>query len=199
MCHRNVRTIARRQRIASIACCALVLTLVVGLANARVSSVTVDHVEPFEKVDGYTYVEATMHGVVERADGSVGEYAVPLVLIYPDDGGNGVGVVDWPNTVCTTASPAIRISTSPRRGNGRGIVTDGYLFENGYTYASVQWSKEVAELFADVPPGEDANHLVRGSIERGTDAWEILRDAARFLRDPSAFEGATVPRRSTRW
>ena len=192
MCHRNVRTIARRQRIASIACCALVLTLVVGLANARVSSVTVDHVEPFEKVDGYTYVEATMHGVVEREDGSVGEYAVPLVLIYPDDGGNGVGVVDWPNSVYYSVTGHESLDGSQTRQYAR-IVTDGYLFDAGYTYASVQWSKEVAELFADVPAAQDANHLVGGSIERVTDTWEILRDAARFLRDPSAFEGSDGP------
>ncbi|TVR92033.1 MAG: hypothetical protein EA416_08295 [Trueperaceae bacterium] len=72
MCHQDVRTIARQQRIAVIACCSLVLALAAGLASARVDSVTIDRVEPFEKAGGYTYVEATMHGTVEREDGSVG-------------------------------------------------------------------------------------------------------------------------------
>jgi hypothetical protein len=41
--------------------------------------------------------EITIHGSVARADGSVGEYTVPAVVIYPRGGGNGVGVVDWLN------------------------------------------------------------------------------------------------------
>ena len=174
------------------ACCLLAVALVAGMASAQVTSVTVDSSKPFEKVDGYTYVEATMHGTVEREDGSVGEYSVPMILIYPDDGGNGVGVVDWPNwayyvmTGFEDLDEWMTIEYTRRN-------TEGYLFENGYTYASVQWSKNVVELFADVPPGEDSNHLVRGTIERGTDAFPILRDAARFLKDPSTFEDANGP------
>ncbi|TVR92032.1 MAG: hypothetical protein EA416_08290 [Trueperaceae bacterium] len=121
-----------------------------------------------------------------------GGYAVPLVLICPEDGGNGVGVVDWPNSVHYSVTGHQDLDVSQTRQWARA-TTDGYLFEAGYTYASVQWSKEVAELFADVPTAQDANHLVGGSIERGTDTWEILRDAARFLRDPSAFEGSDGP------
>ena len=193
MSNLDARPVARFDRTALFAvCCSLVLALVAGLAFATVSSVTVDSSEPFEKVSGYTYVEATMHGTVERADGSVGEYAVPLVLIYPEDGGNGVGVVDWPNSVYYSVTGHQDLDESETKQYAR-IVTDGYLFESGYTYASVQWSKEVTELFADVQPAEDSNHLVGGSIERGTDTWEILRDAASFLRDPSAFEGSDEP------
>ena len=193
MSNQDVRPVARFELAARFAvCCSLVLVLAAGLANATVDSVTIDSSKPFEKVSGYTYVEATMHGTVERADGTVGEYAVPLVLIYPEDGGDGVGVVDWPNTVYYSITGHQDLDESETRQWARR-ATDGYLFENGYTYASVQWSKEVTELFADVPVGEDANPLVRGSIERGTDAWEILRDAARFLRDPSAFEGSDGP------
>lgn len=62
------------------------------------TSVTLDAIRPFEEAEGYTYAEATMRGTVERDDGSEGEYAVPIVLIYPHDGGNGIGVVDWLNT-----------------------------------------------------------------------------------------------------
>ena len=189
----DARPVARCELTALLAlCCSAALALAAGLANATVDSVTIDSSQPFEKVVGYTYVEATMRGTVERADGSVGTYAVPLVLIYPEDGGNGVGVVDWPNTVHYSITGHRDLDESQTRQWARD-ATDGYLFEAGYTYASVQYNKEVTELFADVPPGEDSNHLVRGSIERGTDAWEILRDAARFLRDPSAFEGSDGP------
>jgi hypothetical protein len=170
----------------------LALALALGLASARVDAVTIGSSEPFEEAEGYTYVEATMHGTIERDDGSTGEYAVPLVLIYPDDGGNGVGVVDWPNTVYYSVTGHQDLDESQTQ-QWALTVTDGYLFESGHTYAAVQWSKEVTELFADVPPGEDANHLVRGSIDRGTDAWNILRDVAGFLRDPSAFEGSDGP------
>ena len=193
MLNHDARPFARYERSALLGLwCSLALALAAGLASAMVSSVTIDSSEPFEKVDGYTYVEATMRGTVERDDGTVGEYAVPLVLIYPEDAGNGVGVVDWPNSVYYSVTGHQDLDESETKQYAR-LVTDGYLFESGYTYASVQWSKEVTELFADVPPGEGFNHLVRGSIERGTDSWEILRDAARFMRDPSAFEGSDGP------
>jgi hypothetical protein len=193
MFHHDVRFAARRRVIAlSTACCALVLVLVAGAASAEVAAVTVDGSRPFDEAGGYIYVEATMRGTVARADGSVGEYAVPMVLIYPVDGGNGAGVVDWPNTVYYSITGHQDLDASETKQYAR-IVTDGFLFEHGYTYASVQWSKEVAELFADVALGEGSSHLVGGSIERGTDAWEILRDAARFLRDPSSFQGGDGP------
>ena len=175
------------------ACWFLALVLVAGMATAQVTSVTVDESKPFEKVSGYTYVQATMHGTVERDDGSVGEYSVPMVLIYPDDGGNGVGVVDWPNSqpyrVAGHDDPDEFATLQLAR-----LTTDDYLFENGYTYASVQWSKEVTELFGpDAPDDREYNHLVYGTIDRGTDTFPILRDAARFLRDPSAFDGDAGP------
>ena len=175
------------------ACWFLVLALVAGVASAQVTSVTIDYSKPFEKVDGYTYVEATMHGTVEREDGSVGEYSVPMILIYPEDGGNGAGVVDWPN------SQGYRVGGHDdpdefETFQWARLTTDEYLFENGYTYASVQWSKEVTELFGpDAPEDQEYNHLVYGAIDRGTDAFPILRDAAGFLRDPSAFDGEAGP------
>ena len=176
------------------ACCLLAVALVAGMASAQVTSVTVDSSKPFEKVDGYTYVEGTMHGTVERDDGSVGEYSVPLVLIYPEDGGNGVGVVDWPNSVYYGVTGHEDLDESMTLQHARN-ATDGYLFTAGYTYASVQWSKEVTELFG--PSGDrsdpDYNHLVYGKIEEGTDGWHILRDAARFLRDPTAFDAGDGP------
>ena len=173
------------------ACCFLALALVAGMAIAQVTSVVIDYSKPFEKLSGYTYVEATMHGTIERDDGSVGEYSVPLVLIYPEDGGNGVGVVDIPNTVFHSATGFIPDPDGTLQITRQ--TTDGFLFEQGYTYASVQWDKDVTELFADDPEAAEQNHLASGSIEQTTDAWHIIRDAAGFLRDPSALEAVYNP------
>ena len=43
--------------------------------------------------------------------------------------------------------------------------------------------------------GQPHNHLVYGSIDRSADAWEILLDAARLLKDPSAYPGSDGPAR----
>jgi hypothetical protein len=67
----------------------LALRLLGGEASAQVTSVTVDSSRPYEEGSGYTYVEATMRGTVQRPDGSSGSYAVPMILIYPPAGGNG--------------------------------------------------------------------------------------------------------------
>ena len=143
-------------------------------------SVTIDSSEPFEKVSGYTYVEATMHGEGE------GEYAVPIVLIYPNDGGNGVGVVDWANTATHDFEPPLDEEATAQLTR---VTTDGHLFENEYTYASVQWHKAVTETFGDEPPEDDHHHLNYGFIEEAPDGFQILRDAAGLLRDPVAHDG----------
>lgn len=159
--------------------------------QAGVTSVTIDANKPFEKVSGYTYVEATMHGTVARDDGSLGEYSVPMILIYPNDGGNGVGVVDIPNTVFHSGTGFIPDPNGTLQLTRQ--VTDGFLFEQGYTYASVQWDKDVTDLFAGDAAAAKQNHLASGSIEQTTDAWHIIRDAAGFLRDPSTLEAGNDP------
>ena len=116
-----------------------------------------------------------------------------MVLIFPTKGGNGVGVVDWPNSVFYS-----RYGYQPREDmtiQFTQLTTDGYLFERGYTYASVQWNKEVTELFGStIPPDlKKHNRLVYGTIQQGPDAWEILRDAARFLKNPTAWPGRDGP------
>jgi hypothetical protein len=188
-----MRNLARKRLVNSLitACCVLALVLAAGLASAQVISVSIDSSEPFEKVSGYTYVEATMHGTVERDDGTVGEYSVPLVLIYPHDGGNGVGVVDIPNTVFHSGTAFIPDPDGTLQLTRQ--TTDGFLFEQGYTYASVQWDKDVTDLFADDAAAAEQNHLASGSIEQTTDAWQIIRDAAGFLRDPSALDDVNGP------
>jgi hypothetical protein len=156
------------------------------------TSVTIDAIRPFEEADGYTYVEATMHGTVERDDGSAGAYAVPIVLTYPHDGGNGVGVVDWPNTISLQSGgfTATADEWTPTQYALR--TTDGFLFENGFTYAAVQWDKAVTDHFGPsaLDGGEQHSHLIYGTIEEAEDAFAILRDVAVFLRDPGSIEGA---------
>ena len=158
-------------------------------------SVRIDTIRPFKEADGYTYIEATMHGNVERDDGSTGNYAVPMILVYPDDGGNGIAVVDWLITIDLhqggfKASPG---EWTPGRFALR--TTDGYLFENGYMYATVQWDKAVTDHFGPSAPddGEQNSHLIYGTIEEAPDAFEILRAAARFLKNPDSPDGVGGP------
>ena len=164
-------------------------------AEATVGSVTVNSSRPFEHGDDYTYAEITIQGTVARPDGSVGSYSVPAVLIYPPDGcGNRVGVVDWLGTAFYHFFPP---STEFGTFQFTLLSTGDDLFEKEYTYLSIQWDKAVTEIFgpAAPPDGEPHNHLVYGTIERSADAWEILLDAARLLKDPSAHPGPNRPGR----
>jgi hypothetical protein len=176
----------RRRSPASLvaACCVLGLLLSAAPAAAEITSVTIDSVATLPGRSGYVYLEATINGTVARDDGSVGEYSVPLVLKYPMAGGNGVGVVDWVNS--SRLQNEGWIEDEFRIGQILLTTAGDYLFEEGYTYAAVQWSKSVTEIFGPTPPvdGRPYNHLAYGTIERGADAWEILRDAARLLKDP---------------
>ena len=164
-------------------------------ADASISSVTVNRSGRFQGAHGYTHAEITIHGSVPRADGTVGHYSVPAVIIYPRHRrGNGVGVVDWLNSAFyhffppTTEDGTIEFT---RRATGN------YLFEEGYTYLSIQWNKKVTHIFGPAPidDGRPHNHLLYGTIERSADAWEILLDAARFLKDPDAYQGKGGPAR----
>ena len=168
------------------------LMALAGAVSAEVISVTVDRSQPFDEVSGYQYVEGTMNGVVWRDDGSQGAYSVPVVLIYPEQDGNGIGVVDIPNTVAIHFIPDASEWSVLQYTR---ITTESYLFETGHTYISVQWDKAVTETFGPTPPddGSDFNHLAYGTIEQGDDAFHIMRDAAAFLRDPSGFEGNYGP------
>src|SRR4029453_10162246 len=77
-------------------------TLGAHMGNASVTSVVVDRNITFKGpgVYHYRYVEATLNGSIDRpAPNADGTYSVGMVLIFPTKGGNGVGVVDWPNSV----------------------------------------------------------------------------------------------------
>jgi hypothetical protein len=163
-------------------------------AEAAIMSVTVDASRPYEKARGYTYAEITVRGTVDRTDGSIGVYAVPAVLIYPRQRrANRVGVVDWVNSAYYHFFPA---TTELGTFQFTLLATDHYLFDEGYTYLSIQWDKAVTEIFGPAAPedGQAHNHLLYGSIERSADAWEILLDAARLLKDPSVYPGDDGPR-----
>jgi len=149
----------------------------------------------YQNAKGYTYAEITIYGSVARADGSVGSFSVPAVLIYPRDRrGNGVGVVDWLNSAFYHFfSPTTEFGTF----QFTLLATGNHLFEEGYTYVSIQWNKAVTEIFGTTVPndGQPHNHLLYGSIDRSADAWGILRDAARLLKDPSVYPGGNGPAR----
>jgi len=181
-----------RTNISILAKSLIALTALSGAASAEVISVTVDKSQPFDEVSGYQYIEATMKGNVHRDDGSEGEYSVPIVLIYPQENGNGIGVVDLPNSAPIHLMPGAGEEWILQHTR---TTTENYLFETGYTYISVQWDKLVTDTFGAVPPddGSEFNHLAYGTIERGDDAFQIIRDAASFLRDPVAFADAGGP------
>ncbi len=177
------------------ATCALIaLTLAPIRVEATITSVTVNTSRNDENARGYTYAEITVHGTVDRAGGSVGVYAVPAVLIYPRHRrANRVGVVDWVNSAYYHFfPPTTEFGTFPFTLLG----TEHYLFDEGYTYVSIQWDKAVTEIFGSAAPidGRAHNHLLYGSIDRSADAWEILLDAARLLKDPSVYPGTDGPR-----
>jgi hypothetical protein len=67
---------------ASLAIYALVGLTSVPLAEAEIISVTVNTTRDYENARHYTYAEITIHGSVARADGSVGQYTVPAIVIY---------------------------------------------------------------------------------------------------------------------
>jgi hypothetical protein len=178
--------------------CALCLfTFVSSVAEAAIDTATVNTSREYEQARNYTYAEITIGGAVMRPDGTAGRYSVPAVIIYPREhvrhgDGTGVGVVDLLTTSFYHFFPPI---DDARTIQFTLLTTEKYLFEQGYTYLSVQWDKAVTEIFGDQAPPGPHNHLAYGSIERGADAWEILLDAARLLKDPRAFEGSDRPRR----
>ena len=171
------------------------LTFTPSTAEATINSVMVNSSRDYEHADGYTYAEITIYGSIVRADGSVGRYSVPAVIIYPQQRrGKGVGVVDWLNSAFYHFFPP---TTEFGTFQFTLLGTENYLFEEGYTYISIQWNKAVTEIFGRTAPndGQPHNHLVYGSIARSGDAWEILLDAARLLKDPSTYPGSDGPSR----
>jgi Alpha/beta hydrolase domain len=175
-------------------CTLIALTFAPMRVEAAIDSVTVNSTRNYENARDYTYAEITVRGTVARADGSVGVYAVPAVLIYPrHPRANRVGVVDWVNSAFYHFFPP---ATEFGTFQFTLLATGNYLFDEGYTYISIQWDKAVTEIFGPTGPidGRSHNHLIYGSIDRSADAWEILLDAARLLKDPSVYPAGDGPR-----
>ena len=160
--------------------------------------------------NAYTYVEGTMTGTVR----GTGSYSVPFILIYPEVG-NGVTLVDWPNTVLydvyrdKDGNPSL----CPHGSRDTGLCKVGsnnstnllqhflmkpfgrtqmetYLYETGYTYFAIQWHKQVTDFHGPTPSdGVTRRQLAFGTIDEATDHWEILTDAARVSKEATSFKG----------
>ena len=143
-------------------------------AQAAIESVKVNKTRSYEKAPGYTYAELTINGSVRRSDHSVGAYSVPAVMIYPRNRcGNDVGVVDWLNSAA--------FYFFPDTGENGTIdftlaATGTHLFEEGYTYLSIQWDKLLTEKFGPTPPRD-------GKIT--TTGLRLHRACRRCVGDPA--------------
>jgi len=156
-------------------CLTLSSPLAVAPAAAEIVAIEIGDLGPMGTFGGrnYTWVTATMEGTVERSDGSVGRYRVPITLNYPDRDSNGFGFVDVINDADFTWH------TNETAGLGRPValytgdmIFSDFLRREGYTYVSVQWYFPAVAV-----AGRDY-----ALIERPTDGNEIVRDAARLLR-----------------
>jgi hypothetical protein len=154
-----------------------------GLICAEVTRVVLKASGPMGVFKGceYLWVTAMMEGTVDRGDGVRGQYRVPVVLMYPDRQPNDFGFVDIVNSA---AFAVYKEGEAP--GGKRSVYYDGdivfsdYLRRAGFTYMAVQWARMVTDVL-----GADY-----GVIEDGRDGYEIVKDAARFLRQPGPQEGA---------
>ncbi len=167
----------------------------------------------------YEFVDATMRGTIQRDEGNVGAYEVPIKLAYPVDGGNGLGVVDLVNNAgwaissqahagnphaCVRGENPFFCDELEGDSEGRRVekhmftyghrLTRGSLMRQGYTYMALQPNKAPLNHFGPEPPeGYSRHRLVYGFIEEPADQFKIKQEAARWLRDPSKFEGQAAP------
>jgi hypothetical protein len=156
-------------------------------ALADVSRVVVKDAGPMGTFAGrqYTWVTAAMEGTVARDDGTTGRYRVPVSLMYPDRDPNGFGFVDIVNSADFEDYLDENAPMGKRKIYYVGdVIFSDYLRREGFVYMSVQWARMVTEAL-----GSDY-----GVIEDGRDGYEIIKDAAQFLRDPDGLEGDLVSR-----
>jgi hypothetical protein len=182
--------------ITSLLCLASMATVDVAIAAAASPQVVVEHVTDLGVFKGRQYrrVEGLMTNTWTRADSTTGHYRAPLIMIFPvkrGRRGNGVGLVDVPNT-------AIFGLTLPRPKTIDDIFQWGertmgdFLIDKGFTYISVMWAKFPVDLFGAAPPAGQRRGLGYGTIERGgtittEDNIRIVQDTARLLRNPPSF------------
>jgi hypothetical protein len=158
-----------------------------GPALAEVSRVVVKDSGPMGIFRGrqYTWVTAAMEGTVARDDGTIGHYRVPVSIMYPDRDPNGFGFVDVVNSADFENYLDETAPMGKRKIYYAGdVIFSDYLRREGFVYMSVQWARMVTEAL-----GSDY-----GVIEDGRDGYEIVNDAARFLRNPDGLEGDLASR-----
>jgi hypothetical protein len=158
-----------------------------GPALAELSRVVIKDSGPMGTFGGrqYTWVRAAMEGTVARDDGTTGHYRVPVSIMYPDRDPNGFGFID----VVNSADFWLYLDETAPMGKRKiyyvgDVIFSDYLRREGFVYMSVQWARMVTEAL-----GSDY-----GVIEDGRDGYEIVKDAARFLRSPDRLEGDLASR-----
>ena len=168
------------------------------------------HIEYQTRVNGhngfdYVVAEGTMSGVVR--DG--GSYAVPVQIHYPTEKGNGTAILELTNNALLVFHLASRgDQVGDRRSDTDNLdelekmsVNFGlagareYLFRNGFTYMAIQHHKAVTDFMGELPP-ERRRRLSYGRIEKASDGYQIVRDAASWLRSTDALTGDAPPIRS---
>ena len=170
-----------RRTLLSLLLCVVLAPM--GMACADVTRAVVKASGPMGLFKGreYIWVTAIMEGTIDRGGGTWGHYRVPIVLMYPDRQPNGFGFVDVVNTTAFTLYKEGEAPGGKRSVYYAGdIIFSDYLRREGFTYMAVQWSRMVTHVL-----GADY-----GVIENGQDGYEIIKDAARFLRHPGLLEGA---------
>lgn len=173
--------IAGSKHIAMV-CAGAVFVMATGPALAEVSRVVVKESGPLGTFGGrqYAWVTAAMEGTVTRDDGTTGHYRVPVSIMYPDRDSNSFGLVDIVNSADFHRYKDQDAPFGKRKIYYTGdVIYSDYLRREGFTYISAQWARMVTEVL-----GPDY-----GVIENGMDGWEIIKDAARFLRNPDKLAG----------
>jgi Alpha/beta hydrolase domain len=179
--------IAGSKRAAMLGAGAIFALAATGPALAEVSRVIIKESGSMGTFGGrqYTWVTAAMEGTVDRDDGTTGHYRVPVSLMYPDRDPNGFGFVD----VVNSADFHVYLDETAPMGKRKiyyvgDVIFSDYLRREGFVYMSVQWARMVTEEL-----GSDY-----GVLEDGRDGYEIVKDAARFLRSPDALESDLASR-----
>jgi hypothetical protein len=185
--HRVYIALGNRLSLLALTLCFVLAPI--GVALAEVTRVVVKSSGPMGVFKGrqYIWVTAMMEGTVAREGGERGQYRVPIVLMYPDHNPNGFGFVDVVNSASFLVYKEGEAPGGKRSVYYPGdLILSDYLRREGFTYMAVQWARIVTYAL-----GTDY-----GVIEDGRDGYEIVKDAARFLRHSGPLEGA-VPFRPT--
>jgi hypothetical protein len=144
----------------------------------------------------YLQVEGLMVATFTREDGSPGSYQTPLILAFPTPQGrpgNGVGLVDVPNSAAFVVSGDDPTLTEADVLQAALLTTGDYLLRAGYTYLAVQWNKTVTDRLGADPLPNRPRGLGYGVIDRAEDSTRILQDASRLLRHPVSLGGLGQP------